>query len=216
MTAISEQRPTAPPEPATARQAAPPATAGQAAQEDLRALFGQSTAVFAALAGPGHLVETANPAFFAAFGEGRARTGVPLAGQVKHTQRLMAEHRALLEQIARQAPLAAVLDGMARSIEHLAPQEVLVSVLLADPDGRHLRHGAAPSLPDFYNEAIDGIATGEGVGSCVGLPRPRRGGPHQRADDIHRHRGARRSGRLSESLTDTGVRGSQSAMAHRR
>ncbi|MEV0217449.1 GAF domain-containing protein [Micromonospora sp. ALFpr18c] len=25
---------------------------------------------------------------------------------------------------------------------------------------------AAPSLPDFYNEAIDGIATGEGVGSC--------------------------------------------------
>jgi len=86
--------------------------------------------------------------------------------QVKHAQRLMAEHRALLEQIARQAPLAEVLDGMARCIEDLAPPEVLVSVLLADPDGRHLRHGAAPSLPDFYNEAIDGIATGDGVGSC--------------------------------------------------
>ncbi|MFF5219261.1 GAF domain-containing protein [Micromonospora sp. NPDC000442] len=55
---------------------------------------------------------------------------------------------------------------MARCIENLAPQEMLVSVLLADPDGRHLRHGAAPSLPDFYNQAIDGIATGEGVGSC--------------------------------------------------
>ncbi|MEG3635365.1 GAF domain-containing protein [Micromonospora palythoicola] len=86
--------------------------------------------------------------------------------QVKQAQRLMAEHRAMLEQIARQAPLTEVLDGMARCIEKLAPQEVLVSVLLADPDGRHLRHGAAPSLPDFYNEAIDGIATGEGVGSC--------------------------------------------------
>ncbi|MFE2754317.1 GAF domain-containing protein [Actinosynnema sp. NPDC059335] len=86
--------------------------------------------------------------------------------QVKHAQHLMTEHRALLEQIARQAPLTDVLDGMARCIENLAPQEVLVSVLLADPDGRHLRHGAAPSLPDFYNEAIDGIATGEGVGSC--------------------------------------------------
>ncbi|MEE3919476.1 GAF domain-containing protein [Micromonospora sp. BRA006-A] len=59
-----------------------------------------------------------------------------------------------------------MLDGMARCIENLAPQEVLVSVLLADADGRHLRHGAAPSLPDFYNQAIDGIATGEGVGSC--------------------------------------------------
>ncbi|MFB9235480.1 GAF domain-containing protein [Plantactinospora siamensis] len=96
--------------------------------------------------------------------------GIRLIGvettQVKHAQRLMAEHRALLEQIARQAPLTEVLDGMARWIERLAPQEVLVSVLLADPDGRHLRHGAAPSLPDFYNRAIDGIATGEGVGSC--------------------------------------------------
>ncbi|PPK62741.1 GAF domain-containing protein [Actinokineospora auranticolor] len=86
--------------------------------------------------------------------------------QVRHAQHLMAEQRALLEQIARQAPLADVLDGMARCIENLAPQEVLVSVLLADSDGAHLNHGAAPSLPDFYNRAIDGIATGEGIGSC--------------------------------------------------
>lgn len=211
------------------------AVARPAAEEDLRVLFGQSIAVFASLAGPAHLVETANRAFFATIGEHRARTGVPLVElmpeltdqgfialldqvyrtgesytghdvrvvldtgpraretffdftyeprrdgegnvvgiwvigvettQVKHAQHLMTEHRALLEQIARQAPLTEVLDGMARCIENLAPQEVLVSVLLADPDGRHLRHGAAPSLPDFYNEAIDGIATGEGVGSC--------------------------------------------------
>ncbi|MEH1166962.1 GAF domain-containing protein [Micromonospora sp. CPCC 205539] len=225
MTAVSGQRPTA----------ASPVAAGQAAEEDLRALFGQSVAVFASLSGPAHLVETANPAFFAAIGEGQARAGVALAElmpevagqgfiplldqvfrtgepytgrdvlvtlgsgpqtreaffdltyeprrdadgnvtgihvlgvettQVKHAQRLMAEHRALLEQIARQAPLTEVLDGMARCIENLAPQEVLVSILLADSDAQHLRHGAAPSLPAFYNEAIDGIATGEGVGSC--------------------------------------------------
>ncbi|MCI4066239.1 GAF domain-containing protein [Micromonospora sp. R77] len=225
MTTVSGHRPTA----------ADPAAAREAAEDDLRALFGQSTAVFASLSGPMHLLETANPAFRATIGEERARTGVPLVGlmpelagqgfvtlldqvyekgepytgrdvrvllgsgprtreaffdftyeprrdadgnvtgvrvigvettQVKHAQRLMTEHRALLEQIARQAPLTEVLDGMARCIENLAPQEVLVSVLLADPDGRHLRHGAAPSLPDFYNEAIDGIATGEGVGSC--------------------------------------------------
>jgi hypothetical protein len=207
-----------------------------AAADELRTLFGQSTAVFASLIGPEHVVASANPAFFAAFGVAeRARTGIRLAElmpelagqeiiglldevyrtgephtgrdarvvlgtgphareaffdftyephrdaagavtgvrmigvettQVKHAQRLMAEHRVLLEQIARQAPLTEVLDGMARSIEHLAPHDVLVSVLLADPDGRHLRHGAAPSLPGFYNEAIDGIATGEGVGSC--------------------------------------------------
>lgn len=92
-------------------------------------------------------------------------TGVETT-QVKQAQRLTAEHRALLEQIARQAPLEQVLDGMARTIEELAPEEVLVSVLLADTEGRHLHHGAAPSLPDFYNQAIDGIAAGEGVGSC--------------------------------------------------
>ncbi|MET9229966.1 GAF domain-containing protein [Lentzea sp. NPDC003310] len=187
--------------------------------DDLRALFGQSSAVFAKFSGPRHEVETANAAFLAAFGEDGAalgelldqvhRTnepstrrdvrvvlgdgphareaffdltceprrapagevlGVRVIGvettQVKHAQRLTAEHRALLEQIARQAPLAEVLDGMARCIEELVPEELFVSVLLADPDGLHLRHGAAPSLPAFYNEAIDGIATGEGVGSC--------------------------------------------------
>ena len=52
MTAVSDPRPAEP-----------------GAEEDLRALFGQSTAVFASLAGPAHLVETANPAFFATIGE---------------------------------------------------------------------------------------------------------------------------------------------------
>jgi len=210
--------------------------ADSGAEHDLRALFGQSSAVFASLAGPAHVVEAANAAFFASIaGAERARTGVPIgqlmpelaeqgflallnrvyrtgeghtardarvllgsgaamreaffdfsyeprldAGdnvvgvrvigvettQVKQAQRLTHEHRALLEQIARQAPLDQVLQGMAHTIEDLAPEGVLVSVLLADPDGLHLRHGAAPSLPDFYNQAIDGIATGEGVGSC--------------------------------------------------
>ncbi|WP_019925248.1 GAF domain-containing protein [Nocardia sp. BMG111209] len=207
----------------------------RSSEQDLRALFGQSLAVFAAFEGPEHRIRSSNPAFSAVLGvpgaavgsplaeslpgsagreliaaldrvqrtgepetgrdvrivlgegahareayfdfgyeprrdAGGAVTGVRLIGvettQIKHAQRLTAEQRALLEQIARQAPLAEVLDGMARCIEDLAPQEVSVSVLLADPDGRHLRHGAAPSLPDFYNEAIDGIATGEGVGSC--------------------------------------------------
>ncbi|WP_328473353.1 SpoIIE family protein phosphatase [Streptomyces sp. NBC_00448] len=95
--------------------------------------------------------------------------GVRLLGvditPVKHAQALAAEQRALLEQIARHAPVREVLEGMTRVIEELSPG-VIASVLLADPDGLHLRHGAAPSLPDFYNEAIDGLATGEGMGSC--------------------------------------------------
>ncbi|SFK89610.1 Serine phosphatase RsbU, regulator of sigma subunit [Streptomyces pini] len=84
---------------------------------------------------------------------------------VRQARQLAAEQRVLLEQIALDAPIGDVLRAMTAAIEELDPG-VLVSVLLADADGRHLRHGAAPSLPDFYNRAIDGIATGEGVGSC--------------------------------------------------
>ena len=39
-------------------------------------------------------------------------------------------------------------------------------MLILSEDGKHLRHGAAPSLPAAYNDAIDGIAIGEGIGSC--------------------------------------------------
>ena len=46
---------------------------------DLSVLFGTSTALFASMAGPAHVLEAANPAFFAAIGGGRReRTGVPL------------------------------------------------------------------------------------------------------------------------------------------
>ncbi|MCQ4084723.1 SpoIIE family protein phosphatase [Streptomyces sp. RB6PN25] len=83
----------------------------------------------------------------------------------RRTQLLAAEQRALLEQIARQAPLEEILDGMARAIEELSPGTI-ATVLLVDPDGRHLRHGAAPSMPAFYNEAVDGLAIGEATGSC--------------------------------------------------
>jgi PAS domain S-box-containing protein len=53
-----------------------------------------------------------------------------------------------------------------RLVEELS-EDVLASVLLLDEDGLHLRHGAAPSLPDAYTAAVDGIAVGPKVGSCA-------------------------------------------------
>ena len=44
--------------------------------------------------------------------------------------------------------------------------EMRCSVLLLDDAGKRLLIGAAPSLPNFYNEAIDGVEIGDGVGSC--------------------------------------------------
>ncbi|GAO07895.1 hypothetical protein TPA0598_03_03560 [Streptomyces lydicamycinicus] len=202
--------------------------------EEYEDLFDQAPVIFAALSGPAHLLEAANPAFFEAFGGDRGRADVPIAelipelapqgvldrldavyrtgtayraragrlvlgppgaeregffdftyeprrdalGRIDgvvviavettafhHAQLLAAEQRLLLEQIASDAPLGEILTGMARAIEELSP-ELIVSVLLADPDGTHLLHGTGPSLPAFYNDAIDGVAIGPDVGSC--------------------------------------------------
>jgi signal transduction histidine kinase len=43
---------------------------------------------------------------------------------------------------------------------------LVCSVLLLDEDGLHARHGAAPSLPNAYVKAIDGLGIGPKAGSC--------------------------------------------------
>jgi diguanylate cyclase (GGDEF)-like protein/PAS domain S-box-containing protein len=67
--------------------------------------------------------------------------------------------------IANKTPLELVLDTIARNLETLNP-DMLSSILLLDEQGKTLLHGAAPSLPSFYNKAIHGLAIGVGVGSC--------------------------------------------------
>jgi len=45
-------------------------------------------------------------------------------------------------------------------------ESAICSILLLDEEGKHLLQGAAPSLPDFYNQVVHGLAIGDGVGSC--------------------------------------------------
>lgn len=70
-----------------------------------------------------------------------------------------------LESVARGLPLPEVLNQVIRSIE-IADPDMICSILLLDREGQHLVTGAAPTLPDFFCEAIDGITIGMGVGSC--------------------------------------------------
>lgn len=74
-------------------------------------------------------------------------------------------HDAMLEMVANGATLHETLHAIVRTVEAEAPLS-RCSVLLLDEDGRHLKTGASPSLPEFYNKAIDGIEIGVGVGSC--------------------------------------------------
>jgi PAS domain S-box-containing protein len=74
-------------------------------------------------------------------------------------------HNQVLHLISKGLPLPDVMQALTGRVEVQHPG-ALCSILLLDEDGRHLRHCAAPSLPDFYNQAIDGVVIGDGVGSC--------------------------------------------------
>jgi PAS domain S-box-containing protein len=71
----------------------------------------------------------------------------------------------ILEIIARDARLEEILESLVRVVEAQFAG-LLCSVLLLDEDGQHTRHGAAPSLPKPYIEAIDGLCIGPKAGSC--------------------------------------------------
>lgn len=62
--------------------------------------------------------------------------------------------------------LEQVLDHYLLEIEKAAGEDFRASILLLDRERNCLLHGAAPSLPKAYSEAIDGIAVGPAVGSC--------------------------------------------------
>jgi len=81
----------------------------------------------------------------------------------RRAEALLAGEKRILEMVARGESLAQVLDGLCRLVEEHA-DDVLASILLLDGD--RLRHGAAPSLPRAYTEAIDGAVIGPRAGSC--------------------------------------------------
>ena len=83
----------------------------------------------------------------------------------KHAQVLLAWEKSALELIGSTASLHEVLGGLMLGLEKQSPG-ALCSILLLDADGIHLRHGAAPSLPDAYIRAINGGTIGPKAGSC--------------------------------------------------
>lgn len=85
--------------------------------------------------------------------------------EINNVQVLREGHNRVLQQLASGASLGVVLHSLAEMIEQVA-NGMLCSILLLDEDGQHLRHGTAPSLPDEYNQQVDGLKIGPTVGSC--------------------------------------------------
>lgn len=70
----------------------------------------------------------------------------------------------ILEHIAEGRSLAESLMEIVCLIEGMS--SMACSILLLDPDGTHVRHGAAPSLPAEYVRMLDGAPIGPEAGSC--------------------------------------------------
>jgi len=83
----------------------------------------------------------------------------------KRMEKLLAGERQILEMVATGQPLQATLDALTTFIEQLQPG-TYCSVLVLDDDRKRLFHRSAPSLPDEYLQAIDGLVIGRQAGSC--------------------------------------------------
>src|SRR6478672_7248839 len=71
----------------------------------------------------------------------------------------------VLEMVAANAPLPEVLTHLVLLMEAQA-EGMLCSILVLTADGMRVRHGAAPSLPEAYVNAVNGAPIGPRNGSC--------------------------------------------------
>lgn len=83
----------------------------------------------------------------------------------RKAESLLNGQKQALELMASGGAMEPTLDVLLRVIDKESP-EMLSSILLLDPDGKHLRHGAAPNLPPDYARAVDGVEIGPQAGSC--------------------------------------------------
>ena len=83
----------------------------------------------------------------------------------KRAEALLAAENKILEMVATGRPLVVILDGLCRLVDTLCDKS-LALILLIDPNGRCLRRGAGPSLPEAFMAAMDGGEIGPCVGSC--------------------------------------------------
>lgn len=85
--------------------------------------------------------------------------------ETKRRQQVDEARRTTLDALIAERPLDEILEGIALRLETLF-DGLRVSILAVEPRDGRLYTRAAPSLPDFYNAAVDGLEIAEGHGSC--------------------------------------------------
>lgn len=79
---------------------------------------------------------------------------------------LDAQNRAL-EAVAGPAPLEEALESLTALVEEQAQRRAVAAIMLVSPDGSSLRSCVGPSLPAWYQEAVDGVHISDSVGTCA-------------------------------------------------
>jgi len=86
--------------------------------------------------------------------------------QRKHHEDLLSLQSQVLKTIATaNQNLESVLETLVFRVEEFCPG-MICSILLLDHKGKHLLHGAAPHLPEAWNNAVNGVEIGPCAGSC--------------------------------------------------
>ncbi len=83
----------------------------------------------------------------------------------KHAETLLDTQKQALEMVVGGRPLVEVLKYLTGIVENQSAGTSIASIMLLDEQGR-LHNGAAPSLPDDYLQAIEGIKADANVGTC--------------------------------------------------
>ncbi|HEX4119691.1 MAG TPA: GAF domain-containing protein [Verrucomicrobiae bacterium] len=84
----------------------------------------------------------------------------------KWAEALLAGEKRLLEMAAKGESLGLILDTICRVVEDVSSGSIC-SILLLDATGERLWHGAAPSLPGSYIDAINGREICLNLGPCA-------------------------------------------------
>ena len=92
----------------------------------------------------------------------------------KRTEALQAAQKRVLELTVENAPLTEALETLVRTIEAQSQTAILASISLLDSDGRSLRLGVAPNVPEAIKQVIDGLAIGPSAASCGTAAHARR------------------------------------------
>jgi PAS domain S-box-containing protein len=84
----------------------------------------------------------------------------------KRAEALLADEMRFLEKVACGHSMPGILDALCRLVESTAAG-CYCSVVLTDPSGTHLAHGAAPSLPAAFIASIIGRPVNADSGPCA-------------------------------------------------